>query len=97
MSKYEEPIIPNELIAPNDWLVKVKNIRSMHSSYLDGADFLFIFVTDNSGKDFTFRLSSPTLQAAAWAAFSALRSNLSVQVTIRVHDESNEVYAISVA
>ncbi|MEW9680804.1 hypothetical protein [Pseudomonas sp. TE50-2] len=85
-----------KFIVPNDQKVEVKSIRAMYA-FDDGKDsILQIFVIDRSDKEFTFNLSSPTLQAGAWAAFNALRSSNPVQVDLRIHDGTHEVYAIDV-
>ncbi|MFJ4390824.1 hypothetical protein [Pseudomonas soli] len=84
-----------ELVAPNDWGVVVKSISEM-SSYDNFEDnFLRIIGTDDSGKSFQVYVSSPTLQAAAWAAYNAFKSDASVKLTLRVSDGSDELYWIT--
>lgn len=83
-----------EMIVPNDFLVRVKDIRAMQF-FDDGNNSISqMVVIDDSDKELTFRLKSPTLQAGAWAAFNALRSSYSVQVEILLNDGNHEVRAI---
>ncbi|CRI54626.1 hypothetical protein [Pseudomonas sp. CCOS 191] len=84
------------LKAPNEWRVIVKSIETMFSYDHSRISYLKIIGTDEDDKGFEIKVSSPMLQAGAWAAFNALKSNLSVRVELAVIDGDNELYMMSV-